>query len=86
MGEKNKNQQPSFRTNVVNAFWRVVWGLKGDFEPRTINCTVEAECWIKAYHRALEDKDRIVALLGVSDGDVFVQSVTRIPTEDTQCH
>ena len=69
---------PQPRFNVVNAFWRVVWGLKGVFEPDTINYTVEAECWNKAYSKALQERREIASILGVSEDDVFIRSVTRI--------
>lgn len=85
MDEKNKKQQPSFRTNVVNAFWRVEWGLKGNFEPDTINYTIEAECWNRAYSKALQEKSKIMSMLGLSEDDVFIRSVTRILTEEDKC-
>ena len=74
--------KPQPRFNVVNAFWRVVWGLKGVFEPHTINYTVEAECWNKAYSKALQERSEIASILGLSEDDVFIRSVTRIMTED----
>lgn len=77
---------PQIRYNVIPRFWRVVCGLKGDFGPDTINYTIEAECWNKAYSQALEDKEEIARLLGCKQDEVFIQSVTRIMTEADKCH
>lgn len=76
---------PQMRFNVVPRFWRVEWGLKADFEPQTINYTIEAECWNKAYSKALDEKPKIMSMLGLSEDDVFIRSVTRILTEDEKC-
>ena len=76
---------PQPRFNVVMAFWRVEWGLKGVFEPNTINYTVEAECWNKAYSKALQERPEIASMLGASEDDVFIRSVTGIMTEDAKC-
>ena len=73
---------PEMRFNVIPRFWRVVWGLKGDFKPDTINYTIEAECWNKAYSKALGEKPKITSMLGLSEDDVFIRSVTRIMTEE----
>lgn len=76
---------PEMRFNVIPRFWRVVWGLKGDFKPDTINYTIEAECWNKAYSKALGEKPKITSMLGLSEDDVFIRSVTRILTEEEKC-
>ena len=76
---------PKMRFNVIPRFWRVEWGLKGVFEYCTINYTIEAECWNKAYSKALQEKPNIMSMLGLSEEDVFIRSVTRIPTEEDKC-
>ena len=73
---------PQVRFNVIPHYWRVEWGIKGDFCPDTINYTIEAECWNKAYSKALGEKPKITSMLGLSEDDVFIRSVTRIMTEE----
>ena len=76
---------PQIRFNVVPHYWRVEWGIKGDFFPDTINYTIEAECWNKAYSKVLGEKPKITSMLGLSEDDVFIRSVTRILTEEEKC-
>ena len=82
MGNKTSEPTPKYRANVVTLFWRAVYGLKSVFEQRTINYTIEAESWNKAYSVALDDKRRIASTLGVDESDVEILSVTRIYTKD----
>ena len=66
------------RFNVVMRLWRVVYSIKSPLEPQTIKYTIEAECWNKAYMRALDEMQEIMSLMGITEDKISIQSVTAI--------
>lgn len=74
------------KTNVVKRYWRAVFSFKrDDIWPSSISYTLEAESWNKAYMMALDDRHEIAHIMDIDEGDVVVESVTRImPLEDSE--
>lgn len=71
------------RINVIQHPWRVVYSIDTSLGNETIKYTLEAECWNKAYLKALEEAMEIASMFGVDPHMVRIDSVRRIvPTSE----